>query len=63
MLVTKKTHTIGVVVTMISDPFIAELVSGIEETANDHGDSVFLVNSNASPPSAKSTSGGRTAAW
>jgi len=48
-LVTKKTQTIGVVVTMISDPFIAEVVSGIEETANDHGYSVFLANSNADP--------------
>jgi DNA-binding LacI/PurR family transcriptional regulator len=48
-LVTKKTWTIGIVVTTIADPFIAELVSGIEETANDHGYSVFLANSNADP--------------
>lgn len=48
-LVTKKTKTIGIVVTMIADPFIAEVVSGIEETANDHGYSVFLANSNADP--------------
>lgn len=48
-LVTRKTRTIGVVVTMISDPFIAEVVSGIEERANDHGYSVFLANSNADP--------------
>lgn len=48
-LVTKKTWTIGVVVTSIADPFIAELVSGIEETANDHGYSVFLANSTADP--------------
>jgi DNA-binding LacI/PurR family transcriptional regulator len=48
-LVTKKTWTIGVVVTTIADPFIAELVSGIEEMANDHGYSVFLANSNADP--------------
>jgi DNA-binding LacI/PurR family transcriptional regulator len=46
-LVTRKTWTIGVVVTTIADPFIAEVVSGIEETANDHGYSVFLANSNA----------------
>ncbi len=46
-LVTRKTWTIGVVVTTIADPFIAEVVSGIEETANDYGYSVFLANSNA----------------
>ncbi len=48
-LVTKKTGTIGVVVTSIADPFIAEVVSGIEEVANDHAYSVFLANSNADP--------------
>ncbi len=48
-LVTKKTWTIGVVVTTIADPFIAEIVGGIEETANIHGYSVFLANSNADP--------------
>jgi DNA-binding LacI/PurR family transcriptional regulator len=48
-LVTKKTRTIGVVVTTIADPFIGEVVSGIEEMANDHGYSVFLANSNADP--------------
>ena len=48
-LASKKTKTIGVVVTSIADPFIADVVSGIEETANDHGYSVFLANSNANP--------------
>jgi DNA-binding LacI/PurR family transcriptional regulator len=48
-LVTRKTRTIGVVVTRIADPFIAEVVNGIEEVANDHGYSVFLANSNADP--------------
>jgi DNA-binding LacI/PurR family transcriptional regulator len=48
-LVTRKTGTIGVVVTTIADPFIAEVVSGIEEAANEHGYSVFLANSNAQP--------------
>ena len=48
-LVTRRTHTLGVVVTTIADPFVAEVVSGIEETANDHGYSVFLANSNAEP--------------
>jgi len=48
-LATKKTKTIGVVVTSIADPFIADVVSGVEEAANDHGYSVFLANSNANP--------------
>jgi len=37
------------VVTRIADPFIAEIVNGIEDVANDHGYSVFLANSNANP--------------
>lgn len=48
-LVTKRTGTIGVVVTTIADPFIGEVVSGIEELANHEGYSVFLANSNADP--------------
>ncbi|MFN2493067.1 MAG: LacI family DNA-binding transcriptional regulator [Pyrinomonadaceae bacterium] len=48
-LATKKTKTIGVVVTSIADPFIADVISGLEEAANDHGYSVFLANSNANP--------------
>lgn len=48
-LASKKTKTIGVVVTTIADPFIADVISGVEETANDHGYSVFLANSNADP--------------
>jgi DNA-binding LacI/PurR family transcriptional regulator len=38
-----------VVVTSIADPFIGEVVSGIEEKANQHGYSVVLANSNADP--------------
>lgn len=48
-LVNKKTNTIGVVVTTIADPFSGEVVSGIEEAANEHGYSIFLANSNADP--------------
>jgi DNA-binding LacI/PurR family transcriptional regulator len=48
-LVTQKTKTIGVVVTTIADPFVSEVVNGIEECGNDHGYSVFLANSNADP--------------
>lgn len=48
-LVTQRTKTIGVVVTSIADPFVSEVVNGIEECGNDHGYSVFLGNSNADP--------------
>lgn len=48
-LVTRQTLTIGVVVTNITDPFVSEVVSGIEETANQHGYSVLLAESNADP--------------
>jgi DNA-binding LacI/PurR family transcriptional regulator len=48
-LVTRQTYTIGVVVTTIADPFIAEVVQGIEATAHDHGYTVILCNSGAVP--------------
>ena len=48
-LVTRKTLTIGVVVTTIADPFVAEVVTGVEDIANDHGYSMFLADSNADP--------------
>jgi DNA-binding LacI/PurR family transcriptional regulator len=48
-LVTRRTETIGVVVTNIADPFVAGVVAGIEEVANRRGYSVFLANSNADP--------------
>jgi DNA-binding LacI/PurR family transcriptional regulator len=48
-LVTRQTHTVGVVVTTIADPFIAEVVQGIEATAQDHGYTVILCNSRAVP--------------
>jgi DNA-binding LacI/PurR family transcriptional regulator len=48
-LVTRQTHTVGVVVTTIADPFIAEVVQGIEATAHDHGYTVVLCNSGAEP--------------
>jgi DNA-binding LacI/PurR family transcriptional regulator len=46
-LVTRRTHTIGLVVTTVADPFTSEVVSGIEQAANDHGYCVFLADSNA----------------
>ena len=48
-LVTRRTRTIGLVVTTVADPFTGEVVCGIEQTANDHGYSVFLADSNADP--------------
>ncbi len=46
---TRRTQTIGVVVTSIADPFVAQVVRGIEETALDCGYSVLLCNSNDDP--------------
>ncbi len=48
-LVTSKTRTIGVVVTTVSDPFVAEVVTGIDEMAESQGYSVFLANCSADP--------------
>jgi DNA-binding LacI/PurR family transcriptional regulator len=48
-LVTRRTRTIGLVVTTVADPFASEVVCGIEQAANDHDYAVFLANSNADP--------------
>jgi DNA-binding LacI/PurR family transcriptional regulator len=48
-LVMGRTQTIGVVVTTITDPFIAEIVQAIESTAHQHGYSVLLASSNSEP--------------
>ena len=48
-LATQRTHTIGVVVTTITDAFAAEVVSGIEEAAATRDYSIFLANSGADP--------------
>lgn len=48
-LVMGRTQTIGVVVTTITDPFIAEIVQAIESTAHDRGYCVILASSNAEP--------------
>ena len=44
-LVLGRTLTIGVVVTTITDSFIAEMVQAVESTAHDHGYSVILASS------------------
>jgi DNA-binding LacI/PurR family transcriptional regulator len=48
-LVTRRTNTIGVVVTTIADPFVGEVVNGIEEYAISRGYSVILATCYAEP--------------
>jgi len=48
-LVTKRTQTLGLVVTTIADPFVAEVVRGIEERALDAGYSIILCQSQSDP--------------
>jgi len=48
-LVTQHTRAIGVIVTSISDPFVAEIVRGIEYVAGDRGYRVVLGTSHNDP--------------
>ncbi len=48
-LVTQQTRTVGVVVTTITDPFVAEVVQGIEDTAQENAYSVILSSSASEP--------------
>ena len=48
-LVTKRTYTIGLVVTDVADPFVGEVASGIEEVAQAQGYSLLLASSHADP--------------
>lgn len=48
-LVTRKTRSIGVVVTSIADPFNGEIVSGIQEVADAANYSLILATSEADP--------------
>jgi len=48
-LVTRRTNTIGVVVTSVANPFVGEVVAGIEEVALAQGYSLFLANCHADP--------------
>lgn len=48
-LVTTKTWMIGVIVPDITNPYFAEIVHGIEDTAWDAGYGVLLANTNESP--------------
>jgi len=49
--VTRRTRTIGLVVTTVADPFTSEVFSGIEQEAHDRGYCVFLAESKADPES------------
>jgi DNA-binding LacI/PurR family transcriptional regulator len=48
-LATQKTRMIGVVVTVITDPFHHEMISGLDEVADRNGYSVILADSQADP--------------
>ncbi len=48
-LLSRRTHTVGMVVTTIADPFIVQVVEGAERTAQESGYSVFLSSSHNNP--------------
>ncbi|WP_322801451.1 LacI family DNA-binding transcriptional regulator [Thermoflexus sp.] len=48
-LVTTRTSIIGLVITTLADPFLAEIVRGVEEVALEAGYRLFLATSNADP--------------
>lgn len=48
-LVTRRTHTIGVVVTSIADPFVSEVVDGIEAEVAEHDFALILALSRSEP--------------
>jgi LacI family transcriptional regulator/LacI family repressor for deo operon, udp, cdd, tsx, nupC, and nupG len=48
-LVTRKTQTIGVIVSSIGDPFNGQVVNGIEEVAHQNGYSLMLANARTDP--------------
>jgi DNA-binding LacI/PurR family transcriptional regulator len=48
-LVTQRTRTVGVVVTTITDPFVAEVVQGVEDMAQENDYSVILASSASEP--------------
>jgi LacI family transcriptional regulator/LacI family repressor for deo operon, udp, cdd, tsx, nupC, and nupG len=48
-LLARRTQTIGMVVTTIADPFIVQVVEGVERVAREAGYSVFLSTSHNTP--------------
>ncbi|MBN1583454.1 MAG: LacI family DNA-binding transcriptional regulator [Anaerolineae bacterium] len=60
---TRHTHTVGIVVTTIADPFVAEVVRGVEETALDRGYNVILCGSSDDPEREVSAVRGLRGQW
>jgi DNA-binding LacI/PurR family transcriptional regulator len=48
-LLSRRTHSIGLVITTISDPFFVDILKGVEEVAQAADISVFLATSNNDP--------------
>ena len=48
-LLSQRTLTIGMVVTTIADPFVVQVVEGVEQVAQSAGYSVFLTTSHNNP--------------
>jgi DNA-binding LacI/PurR family transcriptional regulator len=48
-LVTRETKAIGCVVSSITDPFVAQVISGVYEAATQNGYAVLFANSNTDP--------------
>jgi LacI family transcriptional regulator/LacI family repressor for deo operon, udp, cdd, tsx, nupC, and nupG len=48
-LLAQRTHTIGMVITTAADPFIVQIVGGVEQVAQTAGYSVFLSSSHNNP--------------
>ncbi|MEW5959489.1 MAG: LacI family DNA-binding transcriptional regulator [Chloroflexota bacterium] len=48
-LLSQRTYTIGMVVTTIADPFIVQIVDGVEDVAQETGYSIFLSTSHNDP--------------
>ncbi len=47
-MITKVTHTIGLVIPDVRNPFFSELVRGVEDVCNERGYSCFLCNTDGS---------------
>lgn len=52
-LVTQKTHTIGLVVADITNPFFFEVARGVQDAALEHGYNVFVCNTDDNPEGEK----------
>ncbi len=48
-LVTQRTHSVGLVVTDVRDPFHSEIIRGVEAVVRAHGYSLFLASTTADP--------------